>query len=279
ANFTALLDDLKIRQFRLMSYWDLSEPTPGHYDFRDLDWQMNEAAKRGAKVTLSLGLRQPRWPECHQPGWADSLSKDQRNTDLKAYITAVVHRYENNPALQSWQPENEALNDWFGTCGPSDRTFLRQEFALIQSLTKKPILASLSDQWGYPLNAPIPDEFGFSIYPIVYDHHGFYVNFATPVWYHRLRAAILTTIWHKPVFIHELQLEPWGPADIAKLSIAEQNNSLSVDQLHKNIRQARQIGPDDIYTWGSEWWYWRKEKMHDPSIWEAVRQEIVDSRK
>ena len=73
ANFTALLDDMQLRNFRLMSYWDDMEPEPGVFKFDDLDWQMNEAAKRGAKVSLSIGMRQPRWPECHKPDWYKSL--------------------------------------------------------------------------------------------------------------------------------------------------------------------------------------------------------------
>lgn len=278
ANFSSLLDDLKIRNFRLMSYWDLGEPQRGQYNFTDLDWQVNEAAKRGAKVSLSLGLRQPRWPECHQPTWTNDLSQQEFMVALKNYLVTVVSRYEKNPTVESWQLENEALNEWFGKCGKPDRNLLRQEVDIVKNLSNKPLFMSLSDQWGYPLNAPIPDEFGFSIYPIVYDPRGFYINFATPTWYHRLRAMILTTVWHKPVFIHELQLEPWGPDDISKLSIDEQNKSMSIDQIHRNIRTARQIGVDSVYTWGSEWWYWRKEKLHDPSIWQAVQQEVNDSR-
>ncbi len=64
ANFTALLDDMQIKNYRLMSYWDDTEPQQGTFEFSDLDWQMNEAAKRGAKVSLAVGMRQPRWPEC-----------------------------------------------------------------------------------------------------------------------------------------------------------------------------------------------------------------------
>ena len=48
-----LLFDAGFRRFRLMSYWDESESTKGQYNFSDLDWQMDEAAKRGAKVSLA----------------------------------------------------------------------------------------------------------------------------------------------------------------------------------------------------------------------------------
>src|SRR5688572_19379132 len=42
ANYTALLDDMHIQTFRLMSYWDLHEPVRGQYDFSTLDWQVEE---------------------------------------------------------------------------------------------------------------------------------------------------------------------------------------------------------------------------------------------
>jgi len=40
ANFTALLDDMHISTFRLMSYWDLHEPVRGQYDFSTLACQI-----------------------------------------------------------------------------------------------------------------------------------------------------------------------------------------------------------------------------------------------
>ena len=46
ANYTALLDDLQFKHFRLMSYWDESEINRGQFNFDDLDWQFKEAAKR-----------------------------------------------------------------------------------------------------------------------------------------------------------------------------------------------------------------------------------------
>ncbi|HSH31776.1 MAG TPA: beta-galactosidase, partial [Candidatus Saccharimonadales bacterium] len=67
---TEALDDIGIRRFRLMSHWDLIEPQPGQYDFGDLDWQMDQVAARDGEVSITIGLRQPHHPECHQPAWA-----------------------------------------------------------------------------------------------------------------------------------------------------------------------------------------------------------------
>src|SRR6266550_3746243 len=60
ANYSALLNDMQLKHLRLMSYWSSHEAKRGQFDFNDLDWQVNEAAKHGAKLTLVLGLRQPR---------------------------------------------------------------------------------------------------------------------------------------------------------------------------------------------------------------------------
>jgi hypothetical protein len=36
----AAIQDLGVRRFRLMSYWDEHEKTPGDYDFKELDAQI-----------------------------------------------------------------------------------------------------------------------------------------------------------------------------------------------------------------------------------------------
>jgi hypothetical protein len=276
-NYLALLDDLGFKRLRLMSYWDLGEPTRGQFTFTDLDWQMNEAAKRGVKVALATGLRQPRWPECHQPRWADKLSGHEWKQALYAYMEVVTNRYREHPALDTWQLENEGMNNWFGTCDLPDRERLIEEFNLVKTWDPDHRVAmSLSDQHGYPVFGPIPDEFGFSVYRIVWNDkfppHG-YMYYPTPIWYHRLRAAIITAVHQRPTFIHELQMEPWGYKDTRYLTAEEQDKSMSVEQIPRVFRFARQIGMPRIDLWGGEWWYWRK--MHgDPRVWETVRWQL-----
>ncbi len=278
ANYLALLDDLKIKNYRLMSYWDVHERMRGQLDFRSLDWQMDEAAKRGAKVSLAIGLRQPRWPECHEPAWATKITGNEWKQALYSYMETVVKRYEHHPALISWQLENEGMNDWFGMCGKSDRTRLIEEFKLVKSLSSHPIWMSLSDQHGLPLGQPWPDKFGYSVYRIVWSEKTWpykgYLTYPTPIWYHRARAAVIHAYTGRDIFIHELQLEPWGPKDFKDMSTDEQNISMSTKQIGENVYFAREIGARDIYTWGSEWWYWRKTIKNDPSVWETVRTEF-----
>ena len=281
ANYTALLDDLQIRNFRLMSYWDVHEPEEGKYDYSILDYQMDEAAKRGAKVSLSIGLRQPRWPECHEPGWAAAMTDEspQWRKALYKYIETTVDRYKDHPALLSYQLENEAVNNWFGTCkGAAPRDRLHEEYNLVKSLDQSHELwMNLSDQHGFPIRVPNPDAYGFSVYRTVWNNKGpfhFYVTYPTPIWYHRIRKALISLFHNRPIYIHELQIEPWCPSSTVNCSVEEQDKSMSEKQMRKNFDFGRKIGTDEIYTWGGEWWYWRKTKFNDSGPWETVRDEL-----
>lgn len=277
--YTALLDDLEIRNYRLMSYWDDTEPKQGSYEFADLDWQMDEAAKRGATVSLSLGLRQPRWPECHRPDWYPKLPREEQDKALFKFLETVVNRYKSHPALISYQLENEAVNSWFGTCTDKDidTVRLQKEFDYVKSLdSMHPVWMSLSDQHGLPVNGPVPDKYGYSVYRIVWNDKTapfkFYLTYPTPVWYHRSRALWISAFKDRDIFIHELQLEPWAPEATVNVSIEEQDKSMDVKQMEENVLFARKIGRNEIYTWGGEWWYWRKTTLNDPTIWEKARE-------
>lgn len=278
AAYLALLDDVGVKYVRLMSYWDQIEPYDNQYLWGDLDWQMNEAAKRGVKVSLAIGLRQPRWPECHYPDWAKRLPREEWHPKLMDYLDDLVTRYKDHPALYSYQLENEALNHWFGECFVHDRDLLKadltKEFELVESIdTTHPVIMSLSDQHGLPTGEPTPDIYGFSVYRIVYNTQiakGYFI-YPTPIWYHRLRAWIIHVLKDRPILIHELQLEPWGPAPTPQLSIPEQDRSMSPAQMYKNVDFGRQIGLDEAYLWGAEWWYWRKTELGDPGPWAAAK--------
>ncbi|MDI6591974.1 MAG: beta-galactosidase, partial [Patescibacteria group bacterium] len=62
--YLALLDDLRVKNIKLITHWDLIEPSEGEYKFEDLDWQIKEAEKKGAKLLLVIGMKTGRWPEC-----------------------------------------------------------------------------------------------------------------------------------------------------------------------------------------------------------------------
>ncbi len=276
ASYLAILDDLGVKHLRLMSYWDLYEPKSGQFDFENLDWQMQQAATHSAKVSLAIGLRQPRWPECHQPAWASQLDDNQQYQALLDYLKAVTLRYRNNPALESWQLENEASNHLFGVCPAYNREHLAEELKLVRALDpNRPVITNVGNEIGFPVEGTVGDKIGFSVYrrlhvkigPISTYLHYWYM----PAIWHSLRAEMVTLLHHTPVFIHELQAEPWGPVPNQSLSIAEQNKTMNSELLLSNTRYALKTGMKSIYLWGAEWWYWRLAEAGDPSIWQSAK--------
>lgn len=261
------------RRFRLMSYWDEHEATKGKLNFKSLDEQIDTIAKAGGKISLCLGVRQPRWPENHWPAWALKLDRQKRTEAICAYIEAVVLRYKDNPAIENYQLENEALLKSFGENPDIDRNRLRREFKLVKRLDpSKLVIMTTSTSWGIPLRRPIPDVVGFSFYQVIFnDRKGKYtISFHKP-WLDKLRAAAIKLIWRKSSFIHELQLEPWGPKAIWEMSKKEQDKSMSTSHILRNITLAASTGLEPIYLWGGEWWYWRMSKK-DILTWEATKQ-------
>jgi hypothetical protein len=267
-----LITEAGFTRFRLMSYWNEHEKRPGAYDFTQLDWQLDRVAKAGGEVTLGLGARQPRWPENHWPEWAWKASKKRRTEALLKYIEVVVQRYKNHPALHSYQLENEALLESFGRNPEADVERLVMEFELIKRLDPNhPVVMSTSDQWGIPWRSPVPDIVGFSYYFVMHQTGKGYRSAHHYRWLHTLRARLIRLLRRRPTFIHELQLEPWGPTAIWKMTAEEQDKSMGPKRIAHNVRLARRTRLTPIDLWGGEWWYWRLHKQHDPSTWEAVR--------
>jgi hypothetical protein len=264
-----LVREAGFRRFRLMSYWNEHEQEPGKYNFKELDWQLNHIAHAGGQVTLCLGARQPRWPENHWPEWAWKLPQRKRTKALIDYVQKVVERYRKHPGIVSYQLENEALLKNFGERAEVDRARLVREFRLVKKLDRKrPVIMTTSTSWGIPLRQPIPDAVGFSYYRVLYGQGRYHRSLHSPL-LHKARAAAIAILKERPVFIHELQLEPWGPTAIWKMPPAEQDKSMSPGHIRKNIQLARRTKLPPVDLWGGEWWYWRL-KGGDPGIWEAV---------
>lgn len=278
ATMQAAIDELGVRRFRLVSYWDDIEKTPGQYDFSELDWQFEKAEKAGAEVSLSVGLRQPRWPECHMPDWAEQMPKSEWYPRLKAQMTAVVERYKHSPALFSYQVENEFFMTVFGECKDFDRARLVDEYNLVKQLDPdRPIVVTRSNNWGgIPIGEPTPDYYGVAVYKRVFDYSVTqrYFEYPYPSWFYSFLAGAGEIYSGKPMIIHELQMEPWLPQGFSMKDIKdvpEQDKSMNAARLKKRFEYGIDSGIRTIDTWGMEWWYWRKVAADDPSIWNTAK--------
>lgn len=275
STFDALLS-INVRHFRLTSYWEDSESVKGSYNFDNLDWQFNKAKERNAKIILVLGLRQPRWPECHMPTWAASENKSEWQPQLENYIKAVVNRYKDYPNLEAYQLENEYFLRGFGTCTDFSRDRLISEYNLVKQTDPhhEVIVSRSNNAIGMPIGKPTPDLFSISIYKRVWDA-GFthrYLEYPFPAWYYAFIAGMQEIFINRNMIIGELQAEAWPPdkKNITEIPISEQNKSLNSKRLEDRFKYGEATGMKQIYLWGSEYWYYRKTILHDPSLWNVA---------
>lgn len=278
----AIFGELGMRQIRLVSYWKYVEPTPGEYDFTELDWQFALANKYGVQVSLAVGLRQPRWPECHEPQWVDFSNRDWE-PKLEQYIKAVVERYKNNSALATYELENEFFMKVFGECKDFNRQRLIREYNLLKQWDPgHTVIVSRSNNWvGLPIGQPRPDKFGISVYKRVWDKTltKRYFEYPLPAWFYAALAGGGELLTGKDMIIHELQAEPWPPTLIKEASLQEQFKSMDARRLKDRIQYGIDTGMRTIDLWGAEWWYWLKTKKNDPSVWNVVKEAVSDANR
>ncbi|MDP1709665.1 MAG: beta-galactosidase, partial [Candidatus Komeilibacteria bacterium] len=172
AVYLDMLDNLKVKNLRLLAYWNQIEETPNQFNFIDLDWQVAEAVKNNAKIIMTIGRRLPHWPECHSPEWTKDLSEKENQAEITAMIQAVVEHYKNQPGIVMWQVDNEPLVSWFGSCPEPDRDFVKKEIALVKSLDSRPVLITDSGElssWVWA--AHLGDYFGTTMYRVVWNKY------------------------------------------------------------------------------------------------------------
>ena len=275
--YLALLDDLGVRDLKLAVYWDLLEKEEKQYNFNDMDWQIGEAEKRGAKLFLAIGMKTPRWPECHIPEWAKELNREDQKIRILGLIEEIVRRYRDRVSVWAWQVENEPFFP-FGECPEAvlDKNFLKKEIELVKSLdAQRPVIISDSGEFSFwIIAAKLGDMVGTTLHRKTW--FGEIKNYITyplrPVFYWR-KALIIKKIFGKEVIVGELQAEPWCPTHLLRnCSAQEQAKTVNLEQFRNNIEFARNTGLSRHYLWGAEWIYWMKEKQNKPEIWEEAKK-------
>ncbi|OGZ17385.1 MAG: hypothetical protein A2Z78_01285 [Candidatus Nealsonbacteria bacterium RBG_13_36_15] len=273
--YLALLDDLRVKNLKVAVHWDLIEPEDGKFNFEDLDWQIKEAEKREVKILLAVGMKAPRWPECHTPGWAKNLNKEQQQEKILRMLKEITERYGNLSAIKYWQVENEPFFP-FGECPWVDKKFLKKEIELVKSLDflKRSVIISDSGEGSLWITAAkFGDIVGTTMYKKVWFRQvGIYIHYPFPPNFYWRKAQIIKKLFNKEVIVVELQAEPWGPKLMYDLSLEEQEKTMNLVQFRKNIDFAKRTGLKGFYLWGGEWWYWLKAKQNSPEIWEEARK-------
>jgi len=267
--YEVILTDLNFQKLRLVAYWEYLEPNNGQMDFKDLDWQVSEAENHNKKVTLALGYRVPRWPECHSPEWAKQMNQSDFQTSLLDYMGKVIDHYKTQSSIESWQVENEPFVSTFGECPPLDIGLFNKELSLVKSHDpSRPIVITDSGELSlWTKAAQYGDILGTTLYRFVWNPTiGKFEHFLPPAFY-TWRAWIVDKFFHgKNVVISELQAEPWATnnASISNIPFDHQTDNLTLDNFKNIVDFAKKTGIQDVYLWGPEWWYYR-ELNGDPS--------------
>ena len=276
-NYIAILDDLGVKKIRLAAYWDQIEKEEGVFVYDDLDWQINEASKRGVQIILSVGRRLPRWPECHTPKWAGQLGEEAARERILVLIKNVVERYRNEKAIYMWQVENEPFLKGFGECPDTDPAFLDEEIALVRALDDhgRKIVISDSGEFGLWMKAAERgDIFGTTMYRVVFTKYFGQITYPLPPGFFRLKAGALKLLrgFDKEIMVIELQAEPWGHLQLYETPLSVHMGSMDHKQFAHNLNYVKQVGFKENFLWGAEWWYWVKQTQNDPFYWEEARK-------
>jgi hypothetical protein len=275
-SYQEILRDLEIKRLRVPTYWDQLEPVDGKLDFSETDYMMNEAKKHQTSVILAVGIKQPRWPECHQPDWAANLDKEQRKQRLLKFVKAVVERYKDHPSLDLWQVENEPFFKFGTECDILDKKLLKEEVELVRSTD--PNHQIMVTDSGEAMKLPITsmglsDIFGTTLYRTVYAPKFGYFEYPLLPGFYQLKSQ-LTHLFapnNAKTIISELQAEPWSTKPLIETPLEEQLRLFPVEKLTNNLEFAKLTGFDTIYLWGAEWWYYMSKTGH-PEYWEEVKR-------
>lgn len=265
--YKRMFEDLNIKLVRVPTYWTTTEAVDGIYDYSDIDFMLNVAGQNSAKVLLVLGLKQPRWPECHIPVWAKDLSFRQRQDRLLSIIGELVKKYRGRDVVWGWQVENEPFFGFGESCDKPNPQFLIQEIQLVKSLDPtRPVMITDTGEWSLWIDSiKMSDILGISLYRYANIPGYGYLSYPFPKFFYSGKSYLIRKLfapYNAKTIIVELQTEPWLKTGIKDTSLAEQIRSFPKEAMKENIGFAKKLGFDEIYLWGVEWWYYLKMHGH-----------------
>ncbi|MFA7385399.1 MAG: endo-1,4-beta-xylanase [Candidatus Paceibacterota bacterium] len=265
--YLAILNDLKANNIKIAVHWDDIEIEDKEYDFRELDFMVEEAEKKEANIVLVLGMKTSRWPECHIPYFAKEIEKEKQQKKILEQIEKIVLRYKDKENIKAFQVENEPFFP-FGDCPWTDEDFLKEEINLVRGLSNRPIIISETGEFSLWLKAAkLGDIVGVTMYRRVwFNKLKRHIDYPFPAVFYSRKALLIKWIFNKEVIGVELQMEPWGSTLLYYSPLEEQEKSMNIEQFKKNIRFAKKVGFKENYLWGVEWWFWMEKKHNNSSF-------------
>lgn len=263
--------DLKFDFIRIGTYWSIIESSKEDIELDSLMYMLDLCENNGQDVVLTIGMKAPRWPEFYIPKWAqDNLEQNVLDFNLK-----ILQFIKNYTCIKYLQIENEPLDPTWPDNNFVPVNLLYKEIEQAKSFNYDVIV----NFWGneltkrnlYPLVINYTDIIGIDIY---YNQNIGPNKYTGPLDSDPKLKKLITKIT-KPIWIMELQAEPWEVDVFYAKDIPPK--SINPKLLEKNYDRAIKLGVKAIFFWGCEFWLWQKAKG-DLSYLETIKNIIKDNK-
>ncbi|GIH16293.1 beta-galactosidase [Rugosimonospora africana] len=286
---------------RLAAYWDRIEPAPGSFQPDELDRQIDAAEQAGKDIIVCVGaVKAFGYPEFFVPG--HHLPQPLREGRLvepghhpallgaaTGFVTQIVRRYRDRPAIVAWQVEHEAVDplgmehSW-----RLSEDFVRREVDAVRAADPtRPVLmngflptslpVAVQQGWrtrdqGDSLSVAqrLADIVGVDFYPrhalVAAAGRSVYLDGSRTPWQQRRRRRLFAraAATGKQVMVSEGQAEPWeavtdppSPDHAGMYSCLPEHVIGNFNQCMRWSREAR--SPVSAYLfWGAEYWLLRE---------------------
>ncbi len=260
--YKELVEDLDVKLVRLPIYWSDIEATQGVFDFALYDRLIKESERQKVKLTLAIGSKVPRWPECFLPSWAKTMSIPDQQTHILLMLRTVVDRYKSSPAIERWQVQNEPFLP-FGECTQISEKDFDEQIQLVRLLDTRPIQLTVSGELQpWSADARRADVLGFSLYRKTWSEVIGYSTYPFPPEFYRLRTLMIKKDVEQ-VIVSELQAEPWFSEPMENKSLDHWYKTFSAEDFNDNIQFVKDTHAQEVYLWGAEWWVYLKKNGDD----------------
>lgn len=274
---------LNFDMLRFGVYWSEVEREPGVFDFSKIESLLMICQEKKQKVLLTLGAKAPRWPEFYIPAFLpQNLENEEAQNRTLQFVEKTTEKLKKYSVIEAWQVENEPLDPVWENKLVVPLDFLEKEIKLVKKIdnTRK-ILVSF---WGNTLTAPknlsqissSVDLVGLDIYyqQFVGEKFGIPLYSGPRQRKHSLKKSLQKL--HKPLWITELQAEPWEKN--AETYRSDSPKSMSPKKLESFFHKASFLEPEAIFFWGCEYWLWR-ESQGDARYIEVARELLSENNK